>query len=99
MRDRLAGQDGVEGFAELGLGRLITLLAEILDPIVDAAQVLDFAVGRQHRGLRRHGGIHEADQFLARIDQEREAVAELLGILGDGRVGDGRIHLKTQPAA
>ena len=41
LGDRLAGEDGVEGFAQVGMGRLVARLSEILDAVVDAAEVQD----------------------------------------------------------
>ena len=66
MRDGLAGEHGVERIAQVGLGGLRTLLAEILDAVIDAAEVEHFPVGREHRGLRDDGGVRELDEHPAR---------------------------------
>ena len=45
MRNRFAVQDGVERLAQIRVGGLRALFAEILDAVVDAAEVQHLAIG------------------------------------------------------
>jgi len=81
----IAGEDGVEGVAEIVGGGGGAAVAEIYIGVVDASAVGHFAAGCQDDGLGGDFGAQAGDQLSLIVQQDGAGVAEFAGVgLGVG---------------